>query len=332
VVGLASIVGLVLVLGACKPLREYPAARTMLLGTAAQAGLLADPEYSSTLAREFNGLTPEFELKWSTIHPGPTTYNFGPADTLVDFARDHDIAVRGVPLLWHESNPAWLTSTTYTREQTRQIMLDHIRTVVSHYRGQIVQWDVVNEPFNADGTKRRTLFRRIGARYMDEAFAAARAADPGAKLFLNEIDIELGGPKADGVFTEVSRMRARGVPIDGVGFQMHSDLLRHNPQQLAAQMARYAAIGVEVAVTEMDVRLPLPASAQTIQQQATVYREVFATCRAAPNCKTFVMWGFTDRFSWIPLFFPGYGAATVLDPSYGKKPAYDALNQHLANS
>jgi endo-1,4-beta-xylanase len=121
------------------------------------------------------------------------------------------------------------------------------------------------------------------------------------------------------------------VPIDGVGIQMHSDLLRHGQQQLAAQMARYAAIGVEVAITELDVRVPVPATAQWIQQQAGIYRDVLAICRAAPNCKTFVVWGFTDRYSWVPLVFPGYGSATVLDQNYGKKPAYDELNRQLAN-
>ena len=127
-------------------------------------------------------------------------------------------------------------------------------------------------------------------------------------------------------------MRARGVPIDGVGFQMHTQLVLTNAQMLAQQMARYAAIGVEVAITEMDVSLVAPPTPASLQLQATIYGDMLAACRQASNCKTFVLWGFTDKFSWIPVFFPGFGHATILDGNYGKKPAYDAINDHFANS
>jgi endo-1,4-beta-xylanase len=157
----------------------------------------------------------------------------------------------------------------------------------------------------------------------------ARAADPAAKLFLNERGIEAPGPKSDAVFLEVSRMKARGVPINGVGIQMHATTTYPTQAQLTSQIARYASIGVEVAITEMDVRLGVPSTPASLQAQATVYRNTLATCRAHPNCKTFVMWGFTDKYSWIPQFFPGFGDATVLNTQYAKKPAYDALNDHL---
>jgi endo-1,4-beta-xylanase len=321
----------VLVLSACKPLRDYPAAKTMFLGTAARANLLPDPLYSAVLAREFNGLVPENELKWEVLHPQPATYNFGPADALVDFARDHEMAVRGVPLLWHGQNPAWLTQGNFSRAQIRAIVKDHIARVVGRYRGRIQQWDVVNEPFLGDGSLRETVFTRIGNRYMDVAFAAARAADPAAKLFLNVNDLEMPGPKADAVFAYVSAMKARGVPIDGVGFEMHLHPVKPTRQQVAAQMARYAAIGLEVAVTEMDVRLTVPASTEALQAQAIAFGDALAVCRAAPNCKTFVLWGFTDKYSWIPQFYAGWGEGTIFDDTYRRKPAYDALNRTLAN-
>src|SRR6476661_8179508 len=324
-----AVVGLVLVLGACKPLREYPAAQAMFFGTAARANLLSDPTYTTTLAREFNGLTPANELKWDTIHPAQNTYNFGPADALVSFARAHDMKVRGVPLLWHEQNPGWLDNGGFDGTAMRNIMAAHIATVVGHYRGRIVQWDVVNEPFASDGTLRNTVFRKIGLRYMDDAFAMAHAADPAAKLFLNERGIEVPGPKADGVFDAISKMKERGVPINGVGFQMHADTVVPTAQQLAAQIARYASIGVEVAITEMDVKLAIPANATALAAQARAYYDGLAACRAAPNCHTFVTWGFTDKYSWIPQFFPGMGDAMMLDESYTNKPAYDALNRQL---
>ena len=331
-VGIAlAVVGLVVVLGACKPLREYPAAQTMFFGTAARANLLSEPTYATILAREFNGLSPENELKWDTIHPTQTTYNFGPADALVNFARDHNMKVRGVPLLWHEQNPAWLVNGGFDGTAMRNILAAHIATVVGHYRGRIVQWDVVNEPFENDGTLRNTVFRKIGSRYMDDAFTMAHAADPAAKLFLNERGIEVPGLKADGVFNAVSKMKARGVPITGVGFQMHANTVVPTAQQLKAQIARYAAIGVEIAITELDVKLPIPVTAAALADQARVYRDALAACRAAANCHTFVTWGFTDKYSWIPQFFPGWGDATMLDDTYANKPAYDALNQELGH-
>lgn len=187
----------------------------------------------------------------------------------------------------------------------------------------------MNEPFASNGRLIATVWRKIGRRYMDQAFTMARAADPAAKLFLNERGIEVPGVKANAVFNEVSKMKTRGVPINGVGFQMHANTARPTSQQLAGQFARYAAIGVEVAITEMDVQLPEPPTPAAIQAQADVYRGALATCRAATNCKTFVVWGFTDKYSWIPLFFPGMGSATVMDSVYKGKPAYDALNKHL---
>lgn len=329
----ATAVGLVLVLGACKPLREYPAAKAMFFGTAARASQLSEPTYANILAKEFGALVPENELKWDTIHPQPNVYNFGPADALVNFARDHQMAVRGVPLLWHSQNPAWLNNGVYTRADLTNHLAEHISTVVGRYRGRILQWDVVNEPFGPTGRLQNTVWKNgLGRRYMDVAFALARTADPAAKLFLNEHGIEVPGPKADGVFTQVSRMRARGVPITGVGFQMHANTVQPTAEQLASQFARYAAIGVEVAITEMDVALVVPATAAAMQEQARVYRGALATCRAAPNCKTFVMWGFTDKYSWISQFFAGQGSATIMDSQYGQKPAYMALNDYLSKA
>ena len=150
----------------------------MFLGSAARATLLSEGTYATTLSREFNGLVPENELKWDTIHPGPTTYNFAPADALVNFARLHSMSVRGVPLLWDWQNPAWLTETNHTKVETRAILADHIATVVGHYKGRIAEWDVVNEPFDANGKLIKTIWKKIGRRYMDEAFAMRTRQTP----------------------------------------------------------------------------------------------------------------------------------------------------------
>jgi endo-1,4-beta-xylanase len=328
---LATVALAVVVLAACTPLRDYPAAKTLFLGSAARADLVtADPQYAAMLAREFNGLVPENELKWVTTQPTPTTFNFGPADALVNFARAHGMAVRGVPLLWDEQTPAWLNQGIFTKADVRALIAGHITQLVGHFKGRIAQWDVVNEPFDAAGRVRRTVFRKAGVRFMDDAFTTAHAADPAAKLFLNERGIEVPGPKANAVFNAVSAMRNRGTPITGVGFQMHATLTSPTVAQLQAQMARYRAIGVEVAITEMDVRIPVPATAASLEAQARIYGDTLAACRAAPNCKTFVVWGFTDKYSWVPSVFPGTGYATLMDVNLANKPAYLALNKNLA--
>ena len=326
----ALVLGLGLFGSACS-LRDYQSAQSLFLGSAARSDTVrADSDYADNLAKEFNGLVPENELKWGVIHPQPGTYNFAPADALVDFAEAHKMSVRGVPLLWDAQNPAWLTTGTFSRTALFGILADHINTVVGRYRGRIAQWDVVNEPFSETGSLKPTLWRRgLGFSYMDQAFALARGADPAAKLFLNEFNIESPGLKADAVFAAVQGMRQRGVPIDGVGFEMHANTSAPTAQQLAVQMARYAAIGVDVGITELDVKLPATPTPDELKDQARVYREALATCRAATNCKTFVVWGFTDKYSWIPDLVPGFGAATIMDATFGHKPAYDALNDEL---
>lgn len=325
-------VGLGLVGSACS-LRDLPGAESLFLGSAARANTItSDRDYADNLSKEFNGLAPENELKWEVIHPQQFAYDFGPADALLNFADAHQMSVRGVPLLWDIQNPSWLTGGTFTRPAVRAILTDHINTVVGRYRGRIKQWDVVNEPFNGAGTLKPTIWKKkVGGLYMDRAFTLARAADPSAKLFLNEFDIEMPGPKADGMFAAVQGMQRRGIPIDGIGFEMHAGPSGPTAQQLAGQMARYAAIGLEVAITELDVRLPMPPTPAQIADQGRVYGEILAACRAAPNCKTFVVWGFTDKYSWIPAIVPGWGSATIMDPAFGKKPAYDALNDALSD-
>jgi endo-1,4-beta-xylanase len=195
----------------------------------------------------------------------------------------------------------------------------------------VKQWDVVNEAYNDDGTLRSTVWSQtLGDAFIAEAFRDAHKADSRAKLFYNDFNIEFPGAKADAVFAMVSALKHGGVPIDGVGFQMHALAGFPTGAQLAQQFARYAAIGVEVAITEMDVRIPLPPTPAVLHAQAQTYHDAAAACVAAPNCHTFLVWGFTDRYSWIPSFFPGYGAADLYDVEYRPKPAFGALAAALA--
>jgi endo-1,4-beta-xylanase len=235
--------------------------------------------------------------------------------------------------VWHYQNPAWLQDGTWTRATLGPVLDNHIATVVGHYAGMISQWDVVNEAFNDDGSLRQSVWSRaFGDDYIDRAFRDAHQADPKVALFYNDYNLEWPNAKADAVFAMVSSMRRRGVPIDGVGFQMHAFTGFPTGAQLTEQFARYARIGVETAITELDVRLPVPASQTDPEAQRHAYHDAVRACVDAPNCNTVLVWGFTDKYSWIPEWFPGFGAATVFDQRYTRKPAWSGVLDALTAS
>ncbi|HET6793551.1 MAG TPA: endo-1,4-beta-xylanase [Acidimicrobiales bacterium] len=318
-------------------LRQLAAARHLLFGTAVRVPALElDGQYGSVLADQYDAVTPENAMKWDTIQPGPHTYDFRAGDAVVSFARSHHMVVRGHNLVWHEQNPAWLTSRSWTRDQLIALLRGHIMTVVGHYRGEVAQWDVVNEAIGDDGTLRRNIWLDgIGPDYIAMAFRWAHQADPAAELFYNDYGLELGGPRTQAAYDLVSRLRSRGVPVHGVGLQFHEPVT--TADRLAAVpgvMARFDALGLDVAVTELDVWLPQGPSgrplARSLEAQAGYYRTVLDDCLAAARCSTFATWGFTDRYSWVPGRFPGYSQALPFDVSYHPKPAAYALQQALA--
>jgi endo-1,4-beta-xylanase len=161
------------------------------------------------------------------------------------------------------------------------------------------------------------------------AFRFAREADPGALLYYNDYDAEGAGPKSDAVNELVRGLKARGVPIDGVGWQMHVENGFRTSPEHRENARRLAALGLRLSVTELDVRVELPATAADLARQAETYRDVAAFCLAEPAFEALLMWGFTDKYSWIPSFFPGKGAALIFDERYRPKPAYFALRGAL---
>ncbi|MFJ8669107.1 endo-1,4-beta-xylanase [Streptomyces sp. NPDC093600] len=218
----------------------------------------------------------------------------------------------------------------WTPDELRGIMTDHIAAVVGRYKGRIDHWDVVNEPLADDGTLRPSMWATaLGESYIADAFRAARAADPAAKLYLNDYSTEAVGPKSDGMYALVARLLAQGVPVDGVGFQAHL-VLGQVPADLEANLKRFADLGVDVAVTELDIRMRLPATEAKLAQQKTDYAAVIRACLAVKRCTGVTVWGFTDSDSWIPDFFPGEGAATPYDEDLAPKPAYHGIAEALA--
>ena len=313
------------------PLRDLAAAKGVYMGTALMQSELTGTS-GSIAGAQFDSVTPGNEMKWQSVEPTRGTYNWGPADQIVSFAQAHDMQVRGHNLVWHSQLPNWLTSGSFSDSALHDIMIKHVTDEVTHFKGEVVHWDVVNEPFNEDGTYRSDLwYNQLGVSYIADALTAAHAADPAAKLYINDYNIEATGAKSNAMYTLVKSLKAQGVPIDGVGFQAHF-ILGQVPSDFKANLQRFADLGVDVAVTELDVRMQLPSDATKLQQQANDYTTVMNDCLGVSRCKGVTVWGFTDATSWVPSTFPGQGAATPYDENYQPKPAYTAIQTALGGT
>lgn len=309
-------------------LRSLAEKNGIYFGAAVSAEVLGkDKRYSNILAREFSLMTPENAMKFNVIHPDRGRYDFSQADALVNFAERNGMKVNGHVLVWDQQLPDWLTKNNFTKEELKAILHDHIRSVVSRYRGKVGSWDVAAEAVGGDGKFRDTFWSRgIGADYLELAFRWAREADPEAHLRYNDYGGEGMGPKSQGIYDLVEKLRRKGVPIDGVGLQMHVELGNvPSEQDVRRNMERLAAIGLDSHITEMDVSLPMPATADDFRGQARVYLNMLQACLLASRCRSFSTWGVTDRYSWIPESFPGLGDALLFDQDYQPKSAYFSI-------
>jgi endo-1,4-beta-xylanase len=200
---------------------------------------------------------------------------------------------------------------------------------MTHFKGKIWYWDVVNEAFNDDGTRRSDVFQnQIGNSYIATAFTTAHAADNTAKLCYNDFNIEGINAKSNAVYNMVQSFKASGVPIDCVGFQSHL-IVGQVPSDFQANLQRFAALGVDVQLTELDIRMPTPASTANLNQQATDYSNVVKACLAVSRCTDMTVWGVDDGHSWVPQTFSGQGAALLFDANFQQKPAFNAVLQAL---
>lgn len=314
-----------------EPLRKLADAHGIKIGAAVKGRLMSDERYTAVLAREFNAVTPENDLKFERVQPERGKFTFELADGIVAFAEKNGMAVRGHAFVWHRQQPAWIMNGEFSKDEWREILETHIRTVGTRYRGKIVQWDVVNEAIDdqTHGLRESVWLKALGPEYIEIAFRAAHAADPEARLFYNDYSGEGLGKKSDAIYELARDLKARGVPIHGIGLQMH---LTEKPPTIGAMrtnMDRLIELGLEVAVTEMDVRLKTPATEAQLAWQAECYRDVLALCMEKKRSGTFVLWGFTDRYSWVPTAFKGTGAALIFDENFSPKPAYQALAGQL---
>ncbi|NNC12377.1 endo-1,4-beta-xylanase [Planctomonas sp. JC2975] len=300
---------------------------TLRIGCAVDAFALDDPAYRDAIARLFTVVTAENAMKFLLLRPDRDTYDFANADRIMEFAEAEGKAVRGHTLAWHSQLSEWVADAP--AEERAGILRDHIDTVVGRYRGRIEQWDVVNEALDDDAQPRESpWFEAMGIDYIADAFRWAHEADPSARLFLNDYNVEDLCPKSDAYYELAKQLLANGVPLHGFGIQGHR-IVGDPPTSMRENLQRFADLGLEVALTEVDVRMPVTevehASDVQLAAQAADYRTMIEAARAVPACTSFVLWGLSDAHSWIPETFAGFGAAHVFDEALRPKPAFEAV-------
>jgi endo-1,4-beta-xylanase len=321
-------------------LRQAADRRHLLVGTAVRPSLFSEAAYSETLAREFNMVEPEDAMKWWTVRHSPDEFDFSQGDEVIHFAQAHGMKVRGHCLVWDHNNPDWLANGHFTPEQLSHLLQEHIATVMKHYAGQVFAWDVVNEALDENGHFKDSLwYNQPGislsgkdSAYVEQAFRWAYEADPRVLLFYNDNGGEGLNRKSDAIYAMVKDFKLRGVPINGVGLQMHILKLDIDAPAIAANIARLTAMGLQVHITELDVSLPIESNGQVsdehLRRQAEIYRAVTHACLQNPGCTAIQTWGFTDKYSWIGSHSHGTeGGALPFDRSYNAKAAYDAMIQ-----
>ncbi|MFC7895379.1 endo-1,4-beta-xylanase [Streptomyces sp. NPDC057381] len=296
----------------------------------------SDREYRKILGRQFSSVSPENQMKWEFVHPERDRYDFEAADSIVRFAERHGQVVRGHTLLWHSQNPQWLEQGGFSKEELRAILREHITTVVGRYAGRIQQWDVANEIFDERGnlrTQENVWIRELGPGIIADAFRWAHEADPEAKLFFNDYGVESVNAKSDAYHALTQNLIRQGVPVHGFSVQAHLSTRYGFPDDLETNLRRFDALGLETAVTELDVRMDLPETGSPTdaqeKQQADYYQRALSACLAVEDCNSFTIWGFTDKYSWVPVFFQGEGSATVMTDDFGRKPAFHSLRSTL---
>ena len=322
------------------PLRYYAEACGKGIGVAlcTYKGYQSDRDEAG---RQFNLMVAENEMKMDALQPERGQYTFGSADNLVSFAQRNKMAVRGHCLVWHQQQPAWLSSDgkkndkNWSRQEALAIMKDHIEHVMLHFKGKVAEWDVVNECLdddqsiirsNPDGyTLRQTVWQRaIGDDYIDSAFVYAHRADPSVALYLNDYDVEQQGKAKAVAFRNLAkRLKSRGIPVDGVGLQCHFSVGQVDSTKLAATVQQFGEDGLKCVITELDMGIPSTASAN-LEEQARLYRVVTDIMLANDNCPYMVIWGVKDNDSWRSASSP-----LLYDSGMGRKPAWLAVRSAL---
>ena len=314
-------------------LRKLADQHGLTVGAAVASGKLrSDSHYRGLLKREFNAITTENALKMGPVHPEPATYDFSDADAIVSFGNAYDMTVRGHTLVWHSQQPTWLCPWERTDDELEHILRSHIHTVAGRYRSSIDVWDVVNEAVLGDGSIRETAwYDAMGEEYLDKAFEWTNEVAPDATLCYNDYGAEGMNAKADGIYELLARLVDRGVPVDGVGLQMHALHQKPDIDEVAQNVERLQELGLEVHLTEIDVSYPVASKPEDhLAAQAEYYQDLFELSLEM-NINTMVMWGVRDSDSWVRSAFPDVtGDPLLFDGRNSPKPAYESVTSLLS--
>lgn len=316
-------------------LREIAEQKDLIIGTCVDYDAWKnDEEYRRLIAREFNLLTPENVLKWSLIRPNEDEFDFSKPDDLIDFADTNSMSVTGHSLVWHMQNPEWLESGDYTETEMEEILRNHVRTVVDRYSESIDAWDVVNEAVNDEGELRESIWlEKMGKDYIEIAFREA-AQHTDAKLFYNEYGLSYDEEKRERVYRLLSNLLDKGVPIDGIGLQMHFIGVHSEPEEVKQTIRTFQELGLEVRMTEMDVAYSKDGAPENLEyEQAEYYRKIFQTC-LENGVKNLTLWGVRDSESWINVF-QDYdekytNSPLLFDEDGEKKKSYQSVKNALS--
>jgi GH35 family endo-1,4-beta-xylanase len=292
------------------------------------------PAYAEVLAREFDYITPENVMKWGPLQPSPGVWDFSAADALLAKAVENGQSVKGHALVWHRQMPVWADALEGT--ELVDAVHAHVTATARHFSGKLRAWDVVNEAIADESPNdiRDGLHTTLKVQGMANAFKWARAEDPNVKLFYNDYGIEGLNSKSDAVYRLVQDLIAAGAPIDGVGFQSHFSTKNYpSLPALRANIKRFAALGLSVNISELDVRTVEVAGtrAQRRAAQAIAYQEVASACATTAACEALTTWGFTDAYSWIDEEY-AEDDPLPFNELYGKKPAYAGLRAGLSGT
>lgn len=316
-------------------LREAAAAANRLIGAAVDADALAagDARYTETLVREFDTVTPENAMKWGPLAPSSSSYDWGDADAIVEFADSNQQLIKGHTFVWHEQAPSWVSS-SMSADELRAALKDHIETTLARYRGRLRAWDVVNEAVDvstASGYRESVFYQVLGPSYIADAFHWARAADPDVLLFYNEIGAERLGAKSDFAYAMIKDLLEQGVPIDGIGLQCHVSTHRYPSEaDLRANIRRFADLGLSVNLSEVDARTnDMPGTqAERWLAERIAFQQIVGACAVEEGCEGVTFWGFTDNHSWIN--DDGADDPLLFDRDYMPKPAYEGAMDGFA--
>ena len=327
-----------------EPLRELADARGITIGSATDIWPPdSDLGFEVLMADQF-GMAAPTELYMPTTRGEDPDFFFVPADLMVNYATVHGQHASGYFLVWDFELPQWVTDLAASGDAAAlgQVYDDHITTTVSRYQGRVTQWVVVNEAIwgpEVTETDTAELAQTIwsdvlGADYIERAFRVAREADPQAILLYNETGAEEIGPKSDFLYDMAVDFVGREVPIDGIGFQFHIDAASPpDMESVKANMERFAALGLSVHITELDVNLVdlTGTPEENLELQAELYGQVVGTCLAVPACKSITIFGVSDRYAWDEQE-QGSAAPLLFDENYQAKPAYFAIQALLQSN